>query len=71
MNKQIKNRKNRQKLKKKFAKWGGIKKYIKKIAFFMIGIYGSFMVLEFRSLDLGTRMEMEVWNVGWKFGKLE
>jgi hypothetical protein len=37
----------------------------------MIGIYGSFMVLEFRSLDFGTRMEMEVWNVGWKFGKLE
>jgi hypothetical protein len=36
----------------------------------MIEIYGSFMVLEFRSLDLGSwnlfgtrsRMEMEVWN---------
>ena len=28
----------------------------------MIGIYGSFMVLKFRSLDFGTRMEMEVWN---------
>ena len=45
-----------------FAKWGEIKKNIKVIVFFMIGIYGSFMVLKFRSLDFGTRMEMEVWN---------
>jgi hypothetical protein len=48
-----------------FAKCGEIKKILK-IAFFMIGIYGSFMVLEFRSWDFGTCLEL-----GWKYGSLE
>jgi hypothetical protein len=35
----------------------------------MIRIYGSFMVLEFRSLDFGTCLELGVgWK--WKFGTI-
>ncbi len=70
MNKQINNRKNRQKL-KKIREMGWNKKNIKKIAFFMIGIYGSFMVLEFRSLDFGQTLEEGNGSLEQFGGKLE